>query len=57
MFAFYTFLSILYNCLLKFILFMILLGGVQTFLEEVLKIAHLPPKSGLAFTEVNWTRL
>ena len=60
---FYTFLSSLYNCLLKFILLIILLGEVQKLLGEVLKISgevqshsrggvHLPivhttPKSGL----------
>ena len=58
MFAFYTFLSSLYNCLLKSIFLIILLQEVQKFLGEVLKIsgevqrhprggAHLPPKFGL----------
>ena len=54
--AFYTFLSSLYNCLLKFISLKILLGEVQNFLREVLKISgevrtspHLFPKSGLGF--------
>ena len=53
MYAFCTFLSSLYNCLLKCIS-LILLGEVRRFLEEVLKIsgevqsrprggAHLPP--------------
>ena len=37
--VFYTFLSSLYNCLLKFILFTILLGEVRKFLWEVLKIS------------------
>ena len=37
--AFYTFLSSLINCLLKFISLMILLGEVRKFLEE----AHLAP--------------
>ena len=57
--AFYTFLSSLYNCLLKFISLIILLGEVRKFLAKVMKIsggvqshhpggAHLPPKSGLA---------
>ena len=51
--AFYTFLSSLYNCLLKFISLTILLGKVRKFLAKVLKIlggvqsyprggAHLP---------------
>ena len=55
MFAFYTFLSSLYNYLLKSILFTILLEEVRKFLGEELKIsgevqshsrgrAHLPPK-------------
>ena len=39
MFAFYTFLSSLYNWLLKSILLIILLGEVQKFLGEVLKIS------------------
>ena len=39
MFAFYAFLSSLYNRLLKFILLIILLGEVQKFLGEVLKIS------------------
>ena len=54
--AFYTFLSGLYNCLLKFISLKILLGEVQNFLREVLKISgevrtspHLSPKFGLGF--------
>ena len=59
--AFYAFLSSLYNCLLKFISLIILLGEVRRFLGEVLKIsgelqssprggAHLPhlPQSDLA---------
>ena len=37
--VFYTFLSSLYNCLLKFILFTVLLGEVRKFLWEVLKIS------------------
>ena len=37
--AFYTFLSSLYNCVLKFILLIILLGEVQKFLGKVLKIS------------------
>ena len=37
--ASYTFLSSLYNCLLKFISLIILLGEVRKFLEEVLKIS------------------
>ena len=56
--AFYTFLSSLYNCLLKFILLIILLGEMRKFIGEVLKIsgevqshlrggAHLPSKPGL----------
>ena len=55
--AFYTFLSSLYNCLLKFIS-LIIFGEVRKFTGEVMKIsggvqsdprggAHLPPKSGL----------
>ena len=65
--AFYTFLSSLYNCLLKFTSLIILLGEVRTFLGEVLKIsgevqsypkggrvipAHLPRKSGLDLHQV-----
>ena len=38
--AFYTFLSSLYNFLLKFISLIILLGQVRTFLGEVLKISR-----------------
>ena len=56
--GFCTFLSSLYNCLLKFVLSIKLLGEVQNFLREVLKIsgevqsypregAHHPPRSGL----------
>ena len=41
---FYTFLSSLYNCLLKFISLIILLGEVRKFLGEVLKICAPPPK-------------
>ena len=37
--VFYTFLSSLYNCLLKFILLIVLLGEVQKLLGEVLKIS------------------
>ena len=37
--AFYTFLSSLYSCLLKFILLTILLGEVRKFLGEALKIS------------------
>ena len=45
MFAFYTFLSSLYN-LLKFILLIILLGEMQKFLGEVLKISgEEPPRT------------
>ena len=51
--AFYTFLLSLYNCILKFISLIILLGEVRKFLAKVLKIlagvqshprggAHLP---------------
>ena len=54
--AFYTFLSSLYNCLLKFIWLIIVLGEVRKILEEALKIsgemqshpwrgAHLPTPS------------
>ena len=41
MFAFYTFLSSLYNCLcfVQFILLVILLGEVRKFLGEMLKIS------------------
>ena len=39
MFAFYTFLLSLYNCLLKFILLVILLGEVRKFLGEMMKIS------------------
>ena len=41
--AFYTFLLSLYNCLLKFISLIILLGEVQKFLGEVLKICEIRP--------------
>ena len=51
---FYTFLSSLYNCHLRFISLMIPLGEVGKFSGKVLKISvevqtspHLPPKSGL----------
>ena len=51
--AFYTFLSSLYNCLLKFIPLIILLGEVLKILGEVQSYprvdAHLPPKSGLVW--------
>ena len=40
MFAFYTFLSSLYNCLLKLISLIILLGEVRKVLGEVLKISE-----------------
>ena len=58
--AFYTFLSNLYNCLLKFISLIILLGEMLKISGEVrchpqagAHLPHLPPNSGLAFKVVN----